>query len=252
MTNRRVARKNTNGQSGKSGSEMWGLSLEFWQSVFFWATVTAAVSGGLGVTAAFVSAIVGYQVTGRVQREADRRISETNERAAQANERAANAEQRAAEANEKAEQERLARMKIEERLAPRNLTLEQQKELVSALEQFKGQSLDICKTVDSDTEVLNMINLIGATLQNEAGWAVTVCEEQNPERAISGMVVEVDPKASEAVWTAAKALVSTPGAQNFAIAGPNPKYQGQGGILMRRSFGLPLPEGPLKLLVGKK
>lgn len=67
---------------------MWGYAMEFWESVFFWSTGIAAVAGGIGVTAAFIAGIVGYQVTDRVAKESDRKISEANAVAADANERA--------------------------------------------------------------------------------------------------------------------------------------------------------------------
>jgi len=60
------------------------------------------------------------------------------QKAAEERERAAQAEARAAEANEKAEQERSARMAIEEQLAHRVLSEEQKKSIASKLTQFAG------------------------------------------------------------------------------------------------------------------
>lgn len=76
--------------------DMWGMSIAFWELVFRWATIAAFVSGGLTVTAAFVSIWVGYQLTTVVQQEADRRIAEFQAEAARANEAAAAAQERAA------------------------------------------------------------------------------------------------------------------------------------------------------------
>jgi hypothetical protein len=75
-----------NSQIGKEGNEMemWGHSLPFWESIFRWATGIAAIAGGIAVTAAFVSTIVGYQITGRVQQESDKKISEANARTEEA------------------------------------------------------------------------------------------------------------------------------------------------------------------------
>lgn len=84
---------------------MLGYPLEFWESVFFWATGVAAFAGAISVTAAFLAGIVGYQVTDRLVKESDRKISEANARgeeakadAARVLERVANAEAREAEA----------------------------------------------------------------------------------------------------------------------------------------------------------
>ncbi len=56
-------------------------------------------------------------------------------------ERAAKAEERAAEANKKAEEERLARLKIEERLAPRRINAEQISRLVKDLKSLSGKKV---------------------------------------------------------------------------------------------------------------
>lgn len=80
---------------------MWGFSLQFWQVVFFWATVTAAVAGGISITAAFVSAMVGYQITDLVQADADKRISEASARGDEARAEAAKANEAVAKAHER-------------------------------------------------------------------------------------------------------------------------------------------------------
>jgi hypothetical protein len=55
----------------------------------------------------------------------------------------AKANERASEANRIAEEEKLARLKIEERLAPRSLTKEQSDKLTAALGKFPGQKIEI-------------------------------------------------------------------------------------------------------------
>lgn len=55
----------------------------------------------------------------------------------------AKANERAAEANRSAEQEKLARLKIEERLAPRLLSKEQSDKLTAAIGKFPGQKIEI-------------------------------------------------------------------------------------------------------------
>jgi hypothetical protein len=87
----KLPRKKINGQIGKDGNLVLGFSLPFWQSVFFWATVIAAIASGIGVTAAFVSAMVGYQISDMVQSEADQRIADAHERASALEKEAADA-----------------------------------------------------------------------------------------------------------------------------------------------------------------
>ncbi len=101
---------------------MWfGWSLTAWESVFFWVTSAAAVLGGIGLMAAFSSAIIGYKISDVVTRDANIRINEA--RAV-----ASTAEKRAAEANQKAESERLARVQLEAKIAPRSMTQAEQNE----------------------------------------------------------------------------------------------------------------------------
>jgi hypothetical protein len=57
----------------------------------------------------------------------------------------AKANERAAEANRLAEQEKLARLKIEERLAPRSLNKEQSDKLTAAVRKFTGQKIEIAE-----------------------------------------------------------------------------------------------------------
>jgi hypothetical protein len=60
---------------------MWfGWPLPVWESIFFWTTAAAALFGGLSITAAFFSAIIGYEISDVVTREADTKIAESNAR----------------------------------------------------------------------------------------------------------------------------------------------------------------------------
>lgn len=87
--------------------------------------------------------------------------------------RIAEAEARAAEANKKAEEERLARVRIEERLAPtRRLSPEQQQSLVGRLKSFAGERFwVITETNDWDrgSEQVRFSEQLSATLV-AAGW----------------------------------------------------------------------------------
>ena len=83
-------------------------------------------------------------------------------------ERAANAELRAAEANKKAEEERLARVKLEVRLAPRSLTSEQLNNLAEHIKPYKGVSIDILQYGET-TEISHLRFLLNKLLI-EAGW----------------------------------------------------------------------------------
>jgi hypothetical protein len=64
---------------------------------------------------------------------------------------------RVAELNLQAEQERLARVEIEERIQPRRLSIEQQKAIAGALRRFKGSIRPIVVGT-SDAESLGWPN----------------------------------------------------------------------------------------------
>lgn len=125
-------------------------------SVFIVATWIAAICGGIGIGAAFISAIVGYQLTensltdanekiATARSDADSKIGVAREEAkvelgkaqadiAKANVAIAQADARAAEANAKAETERVERLKLEAKLAPRALGPAKQALLTAALQ----------------------------------------------------------------------------------------------------------------------
>jgi hypothetical protein len=96
--------------------------------------------------AAFVAGYVGYELTDAVQKisegnvaVAQRDAALANEGAAKANEAAARANERAAEANRKAEEERLARVKIEQRLADRSVSDAQVATIATKLHRYSRQ-----------------------------------------------------------------------------------------------------------------
>lgn len=133
---------------------------------------------------------------------AEERIAALRERIASAEARAAEANRAAAEANEKAEQERLARVKLEARLAPRAMSLAQHEvALHAALLPFAGtQFWVITQTAedrDPGTEQMQFAALLSEVLVR-AGWIKerysewTVSKTALPLfRRVSGRGVEV-------------------------------------------------------------
>lgn len=127
---------------------LWGLSLQFWQTVVFWLWAIAAGTGGIAVAASFGSSIISYYLSEETQTAADREIAKANATAGTANEAAGNAYKRAAELALEVEQERSARLVIEERvntqgeqvkgLMPRKLTMHQKKAISSIVSNTAG------------------------------------------------------------------------------------------------------------------
>jgi hypothetical protein len=116
---------------------------------------------------------------------AEENLAGANERSAQANERAANAEREAARLGAVAEEERLARLKIEERIRPRRLSPRQRESIRAALSAYNGAIVRI-STVADDAESFNL----GADIKDavsSAGWQV----------AFFGPVAYLGPSASQ-------------------------------------------------------
>jgi hypothetical protein len=101
---------------------------------------------------------------------AEKSLAEANERSAQANERAANAEREAARLNKSAEEERLARLMIEERLKPRRLSQEQRDAIRVMVSAFSGTDVRLT-TVVSDSDGAQFAKDFLDVL-SEAGWHV--------------------------------------------------------------------------------
>lgn len=87
-----------------------------------------------------------------------------------ANARIAEANAKAAQASEEAEQERLARIKIEERMTPRGLQAEQEDRIIAKLSVLKGCQADFAVTGQTWEQVLFMREL--EQLFRRAQWSV--------------------------------------------------------------------------------
>lgn len=96
--------------------------------------------------------------------------AKASEGVALANREAAQANERAAEALKVAEMEKLARLKLEEKLSPRLIGEEQRNKMTDALASFSGQRIDLIRVGDS-YESDNLCEQFKTLLTN-AGWVV--------------------------------------------------------------------------------
>jgi hypothetical protein len=166
------------------------MSAEEWKSIFdILTTIAVGFAFICGAGALWAGRIVNKQQAERL-REFDRGItdakielSKQEERAARAekdladvqnmvagaNERAARAEEGAADANRLAEQERLARIKIEERMAWRRVSPKQHQTFVEALRPYKGSIVELEKFGDLEASVFadDILRVL-----SDSGWNV--------------------------------------------------------------------------------
>ena len=174
---------------------MWSLS--FWETLSFWTMVLAFVTGVIAATAALVSRHAGSKASAIIQRE-------SNEKIIAANERIANAEQRVAEANEKAEQERLARLRIEEKLAPRSLS--QTQALVSKLTPFAGTTVFMGNGPDSGADARPLQRQLISVLK-KANWKIQAAGLIKGASFVEGIGVAVAFGADKNAQDAANLLI---------------------------------------------
>ena len=125
------------------------------------------------------------------------------------------------EAQKATEQERLARLKIEERVANRRLTEAQQERIARKLSVFAGRSINVL-IYRGDVEAWSIADQIKLALGGKkgAGWIVHSARVAEFNRAFSGMLVETTAHAGPEDVSAANALVSALSAETLVVRGP--------------------------------
>src|SRR5262249_5020482 len=168
-----------------------------------WGLAIAAIAGVVSLIASIAQN--NFQTIVSAKKDEALRVfqAESQERIAAANTQAAEANARAAEANEKAEQERLGRLKIEEKIAPRWLSTQQQQELGDRLSQFRGIAAQMWIFPAGTADTSPLANLL-AEIFKSAGWfperAISVAGQANPG-------IRVSPRAGTDGVEPARALV---------------------------------------------
>ncbi len=126
-----MATRMTMGKKNKRGFGM-GMSAEFAETVFLWANWFLLGALVVGLIATYTIVVSGNIKEAYLKRGI-----------AEAGQQAAEADARAAEANRKAEEERLERLKLEAKIAPRRLNADQQRAITTALKSFSGRKVMI-------------------------------------------------------------------------------------------------------------
>ena len=167
--------------------------------------------------------------------------------------RVTNAEQRAAEANKKAEEERLGRVKIEEKLAPRYLEPAQQEDLSDKLKQFAGTAIDIFLYPEGAPDIIPLKNQIVRTLQS-AGWNARFWTVIASGQEVSGIIILTQTETDKTVEAAAKTLIDGLNSggifawRTFPFSGSEPPGAGISGTVPWDSSKI----APLRMLIGIK
>ncbi len=182
-------------------------------------------------------------------KQAEANLAGANSRAEEAKAASAEANARAAEANKIAEGERLARVKIEEKLAPRSITREQIAGLSERLKPYAGISIDILQIGESP-EITHFRSLIEIPLRT-AGLH-TLSSTAVGSGSFIGLSVGVLADANDSEKTAAIALISALNAEGITA--------GSAGIVKREDWPgfVMAPKGetsnkaPIRIYIGSK
>lgn len=132
-----------------------------------WAMNVSLFLVAVGVAGEFIGNQIAGPIRKRVDAAKEAEIARLNKEAGEARKAAGEAMERAAALEKQAEAERLARMKIEERLAWRRIGPKEHSVFVAALKPFAGSTVEITKLGDSEAGQF-ADDIIG--ILAEAGW----------------------------------------------------------------------------------
>jgi hypothetical protein len=188
----------------------------------------------------------------KTQAEDAKKIAESfKSEIASANERAASAQEQAAKFNEIAERERLARLKLEEKLSPRTFTLGQEQSVIETLRLFAGTNVDLIKIGDS-AEITTFTGKI-ASILTSAGWHVRGIWTTMGGISGTGVSVSTANGAGAEIGKSANALVSAFREAEIA-SGTVDSFQGNdppgGGVIGPPTWGNNI--APIRVYVGEK
>jgi len=165
------------------------LSLEsasFWNTIANWGLLIGLI---VGVISTFF-----IVVTGNIKEKHFRlEIAESNKQAA--------------EANQKAESERLARLKIEEKIAPRGLSPAQFGNLRNKLIEFASTPIDVCVFPEGSSDIIPLSHEILHVLQ-AAKWDALMFTAIGSGANVMGIWVSISNRSDITVKSAAKLLIS--------------------------------------------
>jgi len=178
----------------------------------------------LGVAGEFFGNWIAGPIRKRMDNAKDAEIARLNKQAGDAFERAANAEKDAAEANRIAEQERLARVKLEQRMADRDITAAQREKMVELLRTRAGGHVSIDSLLSEGREAFTYAAKI-VTVFRDAGWSVP---NPNGMRSfsspLSGVLIDTrrdDPQSRQLGEFIAQAFIAAGIPVSVNIADPN-------------------------------
>jgi hypothetical protein len=178
------------------------MTLEGWLSVADRAYFGAAVIALIATAVTIVAGVAQNRLSARISDNKDRAF---NEFRVTSETRVAELQKLTAEANQKAEEERLARVKIEARLAPRSVSPEQFAAIVSALAPFPATPISIWQAGETP-EIGSVARTVLAATQ-AARWDANLWTWTGVGSFL-GLIVATKPGATSEITAAAEALTT--------------------------------------------
>lgn len=223
------------------------MSLEGW---LLWVNRVYFGAGGIAAFATVITVLAGVAQNRINNALAERRDREFANFRIASETRIAELQRATAEANQKAEEERLARTKIEERLAPRSVTPAQVQKVVEAISGFHGT--DAAVMVAGETQEIGNVAGAVVVILRIAGWTTDswIWTGIGP---FTGINVATKSNASSAEESAADALVQVlqdAGLAAAKMSWPPANWDSFGGILN----GPPKwdKDAPIRIVIGAK
>jgi len=187
------------------------LSLEAANEVYAWGWRLSL--GGAVVTAIGVSLLMwGTRVR---DHDFESNIGRLHDRAATSEKQTKEIETANLTLQKEVESEKIERLKLEEKLAPRSLSAGQQKQLADHLRQFSGTRVDIIAFPEGTADILALAGTIREILES-AGWNVKAFVTMGAARWVKGVLVRT--KVGSGPETEATALALATGLISHRLA----------------------------------
>ena len=211
----------------------------------------------IGVAGEFAGSFIARPINSRLEAVRQDELTRLNQGIADSNARVkefeagiADARARAAEANKIAEEERLKRVEIEAKLAPRTMDPKQIADLAIRLQMIGKRDVDVM--VHGETpEMVRIGQSIVLALTN-AGWNIKAWTVTSGGIAVTGIVVAVNPNADAGTKQAAQKLLEALHHEGlWVISWTPPDWTALSGLMN----GPPLDKSklaPIRILIGTK
>ncbi len=189
---------------------MFGLAVETANSVANWVYLLAGAIAVLSTATTVAASWVMWKTSTQISEEKDRQLAHfqayAKEKTAVLENETANANTQAALANKAAEDERIERLKLEIKLAPRTLGGQGVDVLASGMARFSGIDIDIVAYEYLGTDIAPLAQDISASFE-KAGAASTIFTPFPGSGWVRGVLVRTADDAGPEIVAASDAIV---------------------------------------------